>query len=87
LKRVPFLPNSFRFKVVEKKRQEAIDCFIAVFHQSDDFFWLRSYRTFDFEGSPAKNNFAETIAYGMAGHVVEHVQVQHFFFLNRIVVP
>jgi hypothetical protein len=48
LKRVPFLPNSFRLKVVEKEGQEAVDEFIAVFHQSNHFLGLGTDGTFNF---------------------------------------
>jgi len=71
---------------LKEEGQEAIDRFTAVLHQSDDFFGLRADGAFDFEGCSAKNNFTETIVDGMAGHVIEHVQVQHFFFLNRIII-
>jgi hypothetical protein len=58
-----------------------------VFHQPHHFLWPGPDGTFDFEGSSAKNNFTETIVDGMAGHVIEHVQVQHFPFLDGIVIP
>jgi len=75
LKRIPFLPNSFRFKVVEKEGQETVDEFAAVFHQSNHFLGPGTDGTFDFKGSSAKNNFTETVVDGMACHVVKHVQV------------
>jgi len=86
LKGVPFLPNSFRLKVVEEERQETIDEFIAVFHQSNHFLRPGPDGAFDFKSSSAKNDFAETMLNSMACHVIEHVQVEHFFFLDAVVI-
>ena len=38
-------------------------------------------RTFNFHRGPTKINVLELIDYGAAYHVVQHVEVEHFFFL------